>query len=115
MTKQNKPSTPERTEKDFYAGEFDTRELRDLERALDGGLENEIRMLRVVMRRFFQMTGKAEHLDEAAKALQTPGRSAVRVADLCKAQERLGRKTDVALSEINQALQEVLEELRAGL
>ncbi len=115
MSKESKTTSERRQASGFYAGEFNSSELRDLEHALNGGLESEIRMLRVVMRRFFEQSVQAQDLDEAAKVLHTLAMSAVRVADLCKTQETLGRKTDLALKEINQALQEVLEELRAGL
>ncbi len=113
MTQENHAEN--RRERGFYAGDFNTRELRDLENTLDGGLEGEIHMMRVAIRRFFKMGGQAKDLDEAGCILRTLGTAVVRLADLCKTQEMLGRKADQALKEINQALQEVLDELRSGL
>lgn len=110
--KTNQANPPENPSKPgFYQRQFLPRELRDLELALDGGLENEISMLRVATRRFFEIASQTEELEEAALALRTLALAAVRVASLARTQDQIGRKADQSLDAIAQALQEVADEL----
>lgn len=109
MSRKAKPEKQAKT--GFYQRQFQSNELRDLELALDGGLENEISMLRVATRRFFEIASQTEELDEAAMALRTLALAAVRVASLARTQDQIGRKADQSLDAIAQALQEVADEL----
>lgn len=111
MSRKAKPNPEKDAKAGFYQKEFLPRELRDLELALDGGLENEINMLRVATRRFFEIASQTEELEEAAMALRTLALAAVRVASLARTQEQIGRRADQSLDAITQALQEVAGEL----
>lgn len=77
-------------ERNFYGGNFTPRELADLASMLETGLESEIAMIRVCLRRYFELVGNAEDLDAAADALGSLGLGAFRLAGLLKVQIGLG-------------------------
>jgi hypothetical protein len=110
MSRKANPNSESELKPGFYQREFLPRELRDLELALDGGLENEISMLRVATRRFFEIASQTQELDEAAMALRTLALAAGRLATLARTQDQIGRKAEQSLDAIAQALQEVADE-----
>ncbi len=94
----------------FYAKAFSAQELKALEAEAAEGLEGEIRMLRVVMRRVMTLASGAETLDEAQKAMAALGLAATRLAGLLKVHEALGGETE-SMRLIDQAVSAVAEEL----
>ena len=97
----------------IYRHGFQPGELQALEAMLDGGLENEIAMLRAITRRVFQMAHGIDDLDEAIEALRALGISASRLAGLLRTQAELGEAQDQQLAgTIAQALMEMSDEMR---
>ena len=94
----------------FYAKAFSPQELKALEAEAAEGLEGEIRMLRVVMRRVMTLASGAETLEEAQKAMAALGLAATRLAGLLKVHEALGGETE-SMRLIDQAVSAVAEEL----
>lgn len=111
MSRKTRPEDANQARRGFYRRQFLPQEKRDLELAQPGGLENEISMLRVATRRFFEIANQTEELEEAAMALRTLALAAVRVASLARTQDQIGRKSKQSLDVIAQALQEVADEL----
>lgn len=97
----------------FYAKAFSPQELEALTALAAQGLEGEIHMLRVVMRRVMTLAGGAETLEEAQKAMANLGLAATRLANLIKVQESLGGESE-SMRLITQAIDEVAEELGIG-
>ncbi len=100
----------------FYAQYFRSLELADLESALQPGIADEIAVLRVAMRRFFEMFEDVclqNDVREARSALAVLGQSATRIADLLKMQKELGGG-DETLAIISRAINGVLEEFGRG-
>ena len=94
----------------FYARAFSSQEREALEALAAEGLEGEIRMLRVVMRRVMTLASGAETLDEAQKAMAALGLAATRLARLLKVHEALGGETE-SMRLIDQAVNAVAAEL----
>ena len=76
------------------------------------GLEEEIEMLRDMMRKVVTMSNGVESLDEAVAALRALGSSASHLASLIKAQKSLGVGDVDVSTALSQAIQEVTEELK---
>ena len=87
----------------FYAKAFSPQELKALEAEAAEGLEGEIRMLRVVMRRVMTLASEAETLEEAQKTMAALGLAATRLASLLKAHEALGGENE-SMRLIDQAI-----------
>jgi hypothetical protein len=97
----------------FYAVKFKTVEISDLETAAQVGLEDEIGLLRVVIRRTLEMAGDVEELDEMIDVLGALGVAATRLAGLLRTQHLISGTKDSGLSAtISQALADVVKELR---
>jgi len=94
----------------FYAKAFSPQELKALEGEAAEGLEGEIRMLRVVMRRVMTLASEAETLEEAQKTMAALGLAATRLASLLKAHEALGGENE-SMRLIDEAVNAVAEEL----
>ncbi len=95
----------------FYGKHFTRAEMADLDRALGDSLRGEIRMLRVVMRRFFERTAsEADDLKALSDALRVLGLSCSRLATVVQAErgmqdQRVG-DLETALSRSLAALME---------
>jgi len=87
----------------FYAKAFSPQELKALEAEAAEGLEGEIRMLRVVMRRVMTLASQVETLEEAQKTMTALGLAATRLASLLKVHESLGGESE-SMRLIDQAI-----------
>ena len=99
----------------FYSRGFTGLEAAELETALAVGLENEVALMRVVMRRLFEQACEGEEpgLDEWSKLLGALGLASSRLATLLRTQKDLaGEKDAQASATISQALSEVVEEMK---
>lgn len=80
----------------FYSRRFKLLELCDLEAVLSNSLNDEIALLRVVIRRVFNIADKdAVTLKDWSMALSTLGAAATRLAGLIRAQNLSGGKQDI--------------------
>ena len=71
----------------FYSRRFRTLELSDLSTVLTGNLTDEIALLRVIIRRVFELADTdAETLEDWQMALSTLGAAATRVAGMLRTQ-----------------------------
>lgn len=95
----------------FYSKHFKRGELDDLDLALDTPLDDEIKMLRVVLRRTFALAEDNTDLEDAVKTLNVLGAAATRLSGLLRTQKLLdGRGGDAALA-ISQALTDIIQEM----
>lgn len=97
----------------FYARKFHKFEEDDLQVALQGKLQDEIDMLRITIRRVFDLaTDKTLDLESSSRALGTLGVASTRLAGLLSTQKLLYGKQDEVMLALHQAIKEVNEELR---
>ena len=97
----------------FYARKFHELEAEDLQVALQGKLQDEIDMLRVTIRRVFDLaTDETLDLEASSRALGTLGVASTRLAGLLNTQKLLYGKQDEVMLALHQAIKEVNEELR---
>lgn len=96
----------------FYNRQLQKGELKDLESGRPSGLQDEIVMLKVVIRRVMQLAEGAEDLKEATGALNSLSAAAARLARLMEAQKRMSGGTSQVDAALLQALAEVKTELR---
>ena len=85
----------------------------DADTAIATGLDDEIAMLRVAMRRVFRFAEEDDQQDIKTwgNALNLLSGASARLASLLKTQQQLGNEGDVVLEALNQALAEVTREL----
>jgi hypothetical protein len=78
-------------------------------------LENEIAMLRVALRRVFEVVASAKEPDAACLALSTLGQASIRLAGLLKAQRLIAGAGNVDVAgALSEALSEVVKEFGAS-
>ena len=96
----------------FYSNRFNTLELSDLDTALSDGLDDEISLLRVIIRRVFEYADtEAQDLETWSKALSTLGAASTRLGGLLRTQQLIsGGSTDV-VSILSNAIGEVAHDL----
>ena len=87
----------------FYSRQFQERELTDLEEIDAEGLENEIAMLRVMMRRLMERVNHCEDLEQLNAVVGTLGMASSRLASMLRTESFLGKKQSVD-DEISQGL-----------
>ena len=97
----------------FYDHGYRSLELRDLPHALKSGLADEIAMLRVSMRRVFELTSDPRNPGRAEKALGTLGLAATRLAKLLQVEREMTGSNSSAYEAINEAISQVLDEMRS--
>jgi hypothetical protein len=97
----------------FYAQGFDSLEVEDIEHALKVGLADEIAMLRVSMRRVFELTEEPDKPEYARLALGSLGLAAIRLARLLLIDREINGDNGGPYSAIHEALNQVVEEMRA--
>lgn len=115
---QTRPKAERQDGLQLYAASFKPDEREELEALLATGVQDEIAMFRVVIRRAFALAtaaeeaeGRSEALRQAIQVVNTFGTAALRLGSLLKTQQALGESsTDVAAA-ITQALNEVVEEM----
>jgi hypothetical protein len=114
-TRGAQPNNTNAVKHGFYSRRFDKLETSDLDIALLDGLDDEIAMLRVVIRRVFNYTHSVDqNLDTWSTALSTLGSAATRLAHLLRTQKLLGGADKDMSSALSQALSEVTKELGYG-
>lgn len=97
----------------FYSAQFQDDEILDLDAHMDQGLDQEIAMLRVATRRLLQLSEGIEDINTTIHIVGSLGLSAIRLAGLLRARKLLGGdKSDETLAIINQAIGEVVKEMR---
>ncbi len=97
----------------FYSRLFTKNELEDLA-SLGGYLEDEIAMMRVGLKRVFEMACNEDpDLGVWRGALNDLGLGAYRLANLLKAERELSVKSPMIASALSEALEQVLAEMRA--
>ena len=92
----------------FYSKHFQKNELNDLEEI--GDLQEEIQMMRVVIRRVLEAASECKNVGELSNLLNTLGLASTRVAGLMKTQKFLGGNGDNALEAISEAVDDMLKE-----
>ena len=87
-------------------------EHRDLESSQDDDLRSEAAMLRVLIRRVFDLSAGIEDLDQAANLLRILALAVGRLSGILRVQALYGLSTlDEERRSLTQALTEVMEEL----
>jgi len=96
----------------FYSQRFSPLEILDLENAMVDGLDEEIALLRLTIRRVFDLaTEKGEDTETWFKALSTLGLASTRLAGLVRTQKLIKSDSSSVASALSQALGEVCDEL----
>ena len=93
----------------FYSPRFNSHELTDLDSFPKRSLEGEIAMLRVIMRRTFELTAGIDDEQDTVQVLGALGVAALRVARLVQAQSALGNG-ELVSGELSLALNDVMQE-----
>ncbi len=97
----------------FYSRLFHANETVDLDSDLGTSLENEITLLRVMIRRTMQLAEGIDDLQEATRALGALGAAANRLASLLRAQKSLKDQDNQLADDLSIAIQQVNQELRS--
>ncbi len=97
----------------FYSHRFNNLELKDLDTVLTDGLDDEIALLRVVMRRVFEFADSGENtLDDWSMTLSTLGAAATRLAGLLRTQQVMtGGKGGDVIDLLSEAIGVISHEL----
>jgi hypothetical protein len=104
----------------FYSRSFKELENSDLEAMLAQDLESEIAMLRVVVRRAFELstapavedTDLGQDLDKAIHVMNSLGMASIRLGSLLKIQAMLGKREGDIGAVISEALKQVARDLK---
>lgn len=105
------PGNANATKHGFYSRHFKRGELDDLDLALTTGLEDEIKMLRVVLRRTLELADGVSDIEDATKTLNVLGAAATRLAGLLRTQKYLDGSGGDAAMAISQALTDIIQEM----
>jgi len=97
----------------FYSRRFLNIESDDLDVALMDGLQDEIALIRVVIRRVFERASEEElDLDQLTRSLATLGRASTQLANLLRTQKVIsGTDQSLLTSALREALKDVHPEL----
>jgi len=98
----------------FYSRLFHSTETGDLADGQSNDLENEIKLLRVMIRRTMELADGIDDLREATRVLDALGAAATRLSALLKAQKSLSQGNSPFADEISVAIQQVNAELRSN-
>ena len=94
----------------FYSEQFKNVSAEDIELVISSGLEDEIALMRVLLRKYVDIANGLESLADAAKVLDLAGLTATRLAQLIKVQVMIGSQGDSTLQTINDVIEEVNRE-----
>jgi len=112
----NKPGPPQGNlnalKPGFYSPLFISSETQDLPTET-AGLEHEITLLRVMIRRTMQLADGIDDLKEATRVLDALGAAAGRLANLLRVQKSLLENHSQVADEISVAIQQVNQDLRS--
>jgi hypothetical protein len=92
----------------FYSPRFRETDLADLDQCQFSGLEDEIIMLRVYIRRVIDLSPEIEKLDAAISLLRALSLASIAMTRLIRTQQSIGPSP---LDELSAALSEALQEL----
>jgi len=95
----------------FYSVKFTASESQDLEAALSEGVGDEVTLLRVGIRRLFELAGKSADAGEWASMLDAIGMASVRIAGLLKTQRLIEGGQSSLSDALSQALNEVCNDV----
>ena len=96
----------------FYSRRFKALEVRDLEAVLQNNLDDEIALLRVMIRRVFEFAdSQAETLDDWESALSTLGSASTRLAGLIRVQHLSSGKSQNIEELLAEAIGEAAHEI----
>lgn len=100
------------TRKGFYARQFAPQEIRDLELISTAGLDDEIAMLRVLLRRYYAEVIAVEDARMIGEAIDRVSRAASCLGRLVSVQNsRAGRQKNEYEQAMEEALQRVAKEM----
>lgn len=95
--------------KGYYAARFHSSELQDLQTEGSTGLLDEIELMRVIIRRLFEITAdEAATLDDWTKAVSTLGNAAIRLSRLLLANRQLANSNEIE-NEVKRSLETWLD------
>lgn len=99
----------------LYASELEGDELLALEAMMGAGLEAEVGMLRIMMRRTLALARGVTDPEEMRVNLGALGLAAMRVATLLKRRKELLAEREQVMQQINRAIAEVVEEMKLSV
>ena len=124
MTDRKKPAVPARRpgaqpgnsnafKHGYYAKNYFPLELKDLDTALGEGLQDEISLLRVIIRRVFEFANDDQNqdLETWSRSLNTLGAAATRLAGLLRTNQIIGGAPTDTLEILANSLGKVAHEL----
>jgi hypothetical protein len=94
----------------FYSRRFRGQEHRDLENGLQDGLQDEINLLRVQIRRLADLAEGQTDLKEAIQTLTAIGLGCTRLAGMLRTQRELGEDENDLTKAINEAVEDILKD-----
>ena len=97
----------------FYSRRFKPLEISDLDTALGDGLEDEIALLRVIIRRVFEYADEDDKqtLDQWSRTLNTLGAASTRLAALIRTQQVVSGGGSSVLDLLSEAIGGISHEL----
>lgn len=95
----------------FYSSKFTADESQDLQAALSVGVDDEVTLLRVGVRRLFELAGTSADAGEWASMLDAIGMASVRIAGLLKMQRMIEGGQSSLSDALSQALNEVCNDV----
>jgi uncharacterized protein YjcR len=100
----------------FYSKRFKPLEIQDLDTALGDGLEDEIALLRVIIRRVFEYADDDDKqtLDQWSRTLNTLGAASTRLAALIRTQQVVSGGGSSVLDLLSEAIGGISHELGLG-
>jgi hypothetical protein len=110
--KRNQAKDAQQAQAGFYERSFDAQERVDLAAALQSGLSSEIAMLRVTMRRFYELLCDSQQPEELGELLGRIGLGAMRLSALLEKQH--GSSDEGAMESlrlINKAIDQAAREM----
>ena len=93
----------------FYSRRFRSLEHRDLETGLQDGLQDEISLVRVLIRRLVELAEGQDDLKEAIQTLTAISLASTRLAGMLKTQRMLGGDEGDVTRAINNAVDDILK------
>ena len=95
----------------FYSRAFRSQDITDLESQLAGGLQDEIIMLRVAVRRVFTYCQQEEDPEKLMTALNVLAMASARLANMLRTQKWLGSgRSQIVNNTLTSVLQEFMQE-----
>ncbi len=105
------PGNQEAIQHGLYSNKFHPSEIQLLESALADNLTDEIAMLRVVLRRLFELSAEEQDVGKLIKSVSTLGAAATRLAGLMRTQSLIQGSGASSMDVLSEALKEVSDEL----